>query len=659
MPQWNIMNIVKKCINKWKIIMNQIKKILLLIGLTVLLSATTFAAAAKTVQILTTTDTHGRFMPYNYETNKPDYSGSLAQIATEVKKLRQENPQGTVLVDNGDIIQENSQVLFVKSGEINPMIAAMNYMGYDLINLGNHEFNYGIPALKKVMAKFKAVDNKPNSVLCGNLFYKSGGYVFAPYKIVTTKNGIKIGFIGMVTPNITRWDAPNLKGYQVADPVLETKKIIAQIKDKVDLLVAIEHMGEENEFNLKDTGVTDLAAKCPELDLIICGHAHENIAGNYYYNGKLYRQDNIPEDAKAKGTLILEAGCRGNNLGQILVKLTDVNGKYEITDKAKDIESKLIPMQYEVDGKTEHIKPDPQLVKLLEPYNKIAIKDGNKVIGELVGDKPLAPINIIKGISQRELQPNAMIELINNVQLYYANKMLKGIGKVKVSAASLLSLDGNVFPGKIRKSDMSLIYKYPNTLYVMKMNGAQLRKFMEFCAGFFNQYHKGDLTISFNPNFRSYLFCNFSGVNYDINISKPVGQRIENLTWSDGSGVKDNELFLIAVNNYLANSHLATAGSVFTKDDTFPQIIFRGDKEPGIKNIQQLIADYIQNVKKGKITADYTENWKIIGNDWNQEQHNKAVELINNGTISVQDHYDREPNSKPVTWTEVEKAIKN
>ena len=316
----------------------------------------------------------------------------------------------------------------------------------------------------------------------------------------------------MVTPNITRWDAPNLMGYKVTNPVTETQKIISQIKEKVDVLVAIEHMGEESEYGVPGSGVIDLAKACPELDMIICGHAHMNIPGNYYYKGKLYPQDKVPVDAKENGILIIGAGNRGEVLGQILVELTKQDNKFILENKADSMSSKLISMKYKKDGKEVYVKPDPELVKLLEPFNQQAIKDGNKIIGELTGTEPLAPKNVIKGISQRMLEPNAMIQLINKTQVYYGEKMAKG-KKIKVSAAALLNLEGNVFPGKIKKSDMSLIYKYPNTLYVLKMNGEQLETFMEYCAGFFNQYKTGNLTISFNPDFRFYLFCNFCWCN--------------------------------------------------------------------------------------------------------------------------------------------------
>jgi EAL domain-containing protein (putative c-di-GMP-specific phosphodiesterase class I) len=181
-----------------------------------------FFAESIELQILATSDLHGRFLPYDYALNQPDYSGSLAQVATIIRELKSENPSNTILIDNGDTIQENLSHIFLDDA-IHPMIFALNEMNYDVFVLGNHEFNYGIPTLKKVMRQFVPKDEDPNSVLCGNVYNPDGTRLAAPYKIVTTEDGIKVGIIGMVTPNITRWDAANLKDYIVVDPVDEAR----------------------------------------------------------------------------------------------------------------------------------------------------------------------------------------------------------------------------------------------------------------------------------------------------------------------------------------------------------------------------------------------------------------------------------------------------
>lgn len=201
------------------------------------------------LQILATSDTHGKFDPWDYAANKADASGSVAQQATAIKQCRTRN---TLVVDAGDTIQANSAELFLKD-DLHPMIAAMNAIGYDIWTTGNHEYNYGMDVLKKVMGQQKA------KVLTGNVYAPDGTPLADGYTIIK-KGTVKIGVIGMVTPNIIRWDAKNLEGWKVTNPVDESRRIIDKIKDQVDVLIGVMHMDTENEYGVYGSGVTD--GKC-------------------------------------------------------------------------------------------------------------------------------------------------------------------------------------------------------------------------------------------------------------------------------------------------------------------------------------------------------------------------------------------------------------
>lgn len=554
------------------------------------------------LQVLATSDLHGKFYPYAYATNSESTSGSMTQLATAIKALRSDN---SLLVDAGDTIQDNSAQIFLNE-DVHPMIAALNAIGYDVWVTGNHEYNFGMDNLKKVISTVQA------KVLTGNVYDEDGKPIADGYTVFE-KNGVKIGVIGMVTPNITRWDAVNLAKCTVTDPVEETRKIIDEIKDDVDVLIAVDHMGVENEYGVKNSGVTDLANACPEFDLIVASHEHAQIEGTLINN-----------------VLVVENKNQAQTMNEIHLYLAKTADGWTVLNRT---------------SKTHQIKEyesDAALEAQLKTYHETALADASVVIGKLEGGD-LAPENEIKEIPAAQIMDTAMIDLINEVQMYYTG--------APVSAAALFIMDANLKEGEIHKSDSSLIYKYDNTLYKLRMTGAQLKKFMEWSADYYNQYQPGDLTISFNADIRAYNYDMFAGVNYEIDISKPAGERIVNLTWPDGTPVKDDDSFEIAVNNYRANSHLLS-DSIYTDGDK--PVLLEMDVRGDIGGVRELIGEYIKTVKGGTITPVCDNNWKIIGNDWDEALHQKAVEQLAAGQLTIPTSEDgRTPNVKSITESDL------
>ncbi|WP_300331805.1 5'-nucleotidase C-terminal domain-containing protein [Fusobacterium sp.] len=582
-------------------------KLFLLSGALSILSTVNVFGEEIDIQILATSDLHGKFYPYDYAINEESKSGSVAQIATAVKKYRNEN---TIVVDAGDTIQDNYAELFFKD-KIHPMVLGMNEIGYDVWAIGNHEFNFGVDNLRNIMKQFKA---KP---LIGNL-YNQDGSKFADSYTIMEKNGVKIGIIGMCTPNITKWDSVNLKDYIVTDPVEETKKIVKELRGKVDILMVVTHMGEENEYGVPNSGVNDLAKACPEVDLIVAAHEHK-----------------LVEKAYVNDVLIVENKNSAVSMAKVNIILEKDGDKYKIVDrKAESI-------------KIADYEPDKEVSKKLEPYHQRALKEANIIIGELKGGN-LAPKNEIEGIPQAQIQPTALIDFINEVQTYYTG--------ADVSAAALFNVDANLEPGKIKKSDTALIYKYGNTLYKLEMTGKQLKQFMEWSASYYNTYKPGDLTISFNENIRGFNYDMFSGVDYQIDISKEPGNRIKNLKWSKtGKEVKDTDKFVVAVNNYRVNTHLLSYGEIYKEGEELPKVL-EIDVKGNLGGVRELVGDYIKNVKGGKIQPSNPTNWEIIGNNWDKAKHEEVVKLVKEGKIVIPKSKDgRTPNVKSITENDLKK----
>ena len=542
-------------------------------------SAASFWPFTMDLQILATSDTHGKFDPWDYAANKEDTSGSVAQQAAAIKQLRTPD---TLVIDAGDTIQGNSSQLFLED-DVHPMMAAMNAIGYDVWVPGNHEYNYGMDVLQKVMAQQKA------QVLTGNVYAPDGTPLANSYTILK-KRDVRIGLIGMVTPNITRWDAVNLTGWTVTNPVDECRKVIDQIKDQVDVLIGVMHMDTENEYGVYGSGVTDLANACPEFDVIIAAHGHKEIPGE-----------------EINGVLVIENKNAGATMSDIHLQLhRKLDGGWKVASRSSE------------SIQIKDYQADPELVALLAPYDERAKADAVIPIGELVGGN-MAPDNEIENIPSPMVQDTALLDFINEVQLYYTGAQMR--------------------EGTIRKCDLTSIYTYENTLYKLQMNGAQLRDYMEWSAAFYKTWQPGDLTIAFDPDTRYYLYDAFAGVNYEIDISQEPGNRIRNLTWPDGTPVADTDSFAIAVNNYRATTQLLIAADIFAPGEAMPQLLemdVRGD----LGGIRELLGEYIQTVKGGVIQPHVDNNWKLVGNNWDPAKHQQAVEMLRAGTLTLPGNED-------------------
>ena len=514
------------------------------------------------LQILATSDMHGRFMPYNYIFDEEDLSGSCAQIATAVNELRNEN---TIVVDAGDIIQDNSAELFLND-EMHPMMLAMNDIQYDVWTTGNHEYNFGMDVLKRI------IPQNSGELICGNV-YDPDGERLAPAYTIIERNGVKVGIIGMVTPNIQRWDSTNLTGYTITDPVEETKKAIKELEGKVDVLIALDHMDVNNELDVSGSGVEDLANACPELDLIIAAHGHKMI-----------------DDLTINGVPIIENKNYAETLGQILIDLTKTDEGWEVNT----VSTKILMM--------EDYLADEAMVTELTPYHERAIEDAHTVYGHLNGEYMANP-ETVNGVPAAVLEDTPFIDLLNHMQLYYSG--------ADISASILCTEDANIYGSEIRKCDIYRAYKFPNYLCTVKMTGSQLKKLLEYNAAYYDTYKEGDEFVSADENYAIYLYNMFSGINYDINISKEAGERIENLTWPDGSEVLDDDIFTLATNNYYAGSYLTNPGPIYEEGDT--PIMLENNVRSDIGGIQELLTDYIVNVMGGEINLEVDNNWKLTG----------------------------------------------
>lgn len=554
-----------------------------------------------TITVLQTSDLHGTIAPWDYASDSElDYG--LTKIATIVNQERKKDPN-LLLIDSGDTIEANMVQEF-RYDDIHPMMKAMNAMEFDAWIIGNHEFNFEFETL------LDAIENSDAAVVAGNIYKQNGERFVEPYVIQDVK-GVKVGIIGLTAPHVPQWEASNPERYDYMTFTMleeEIVKILDEVEGKADVLIVVAHYGSDSEYGT--AGMRELAERHGDrIDAFLIGHAHATIS------------ETLPN-----GTILLEPGSRGSDISKLVLNMEKVDGEWVVASKSGEI----IPI------KGENIATDPELAKLMNYVHEESRVISNTVVGQVGADfLPSLWWNDLEGIPTAIMQDTAMIDLINTVQMEETG--------ADVSLAALFDTTSNLVEGDFRKRDGVKIYKYDNTLMAVTITGKQLKEIIEVRAGnFFNEYKDGDVTISVNPDIRLYNYDMFAGVDYDINISNPVGSRIENVMFN-GSPLANDEELVLAMNNYRYGG-LSGAGLISADPD---KLVYNS----GLA-IRELIGDYV--IEIGTIMPETDNNWRITGADLSHPETETVYELVREGKIQIPVSEDgRTPNVKALNVAEL------
>lgn len=582
------------------------------------------------VQILMTSDLHGTFTNYNYATGQ-ELEGSFAQVATVINEERSNFDGKTIVIDNGDTIQGNGTSMFINNDDYSPfpVIKAMNAIGYDAINLGNHEFNFGVDAMQKAYNGFNG------DKLCANVLDKDNKLMegFAPYAIYTTDEGLRVAVIGTVSPNIDRWDTSNLEtaGLHAISASKATRDAIDYLEknDLADVYVSAAHMDETSEYGVEGSGALDVAKANPDLAVILGAHGHTT-------RGTSDKQDVL--DGKVK---FIENKNAGSTLAKVTIDAVYKNGEWVIEDKTSDF--KTSDVKTEIITINKDVPANEEVLEITKDADAEARNYITKtVIGKLEGGS-LVPDAEIKGTSELYLQDTALIDLINNVMLHYSGADIAGTAPLDAKA--------NAVPGDITIGNVVQIYKYDNnTLYNLEMTGEQVKKWMEWSYKYYGSTVDGkvdhtkpavnydtDLTIPYGTT-RGYNFDQFSGIDYKVDLTKPVGERITIVSMSDGTDFDMNKVYKVAANNYRSSTQLLVNNEdgVFKPGEETAKLLEADiQNEAGLTSMMDLIISYIQSKPDATITNDVDNNWEFINVAWDEDARKKAIELINNDTIKT------------------------
>lgn len=564
---------------------------LLLFGRTA--NAKEAAAEENEVQItiLSTSDIHGMVNNYDYAADSTTQNG-LVKAAAVIREEREKDPD-LLLADCGDTLQGNL-ISSYRSLTPHPGIRAMNLLQYDTWTIGNHEFDYEFDTLNNAIAASDA------AVLGANIYKPDGKRFLAPYVIKEVK-GVRVALFGLTSPYVPRWvsDPSKYDSMVFSDPMEETDKILKELDGKADVIIGTVHIGENGDSD-RD-GMNAIALKyADKIDALLIGHSHANVA-------KSLTQSGFTEGNSENSLLVmLEPGVHGENVGKCTLNLKKEQNVWTVTSRNASLIS------------TADIEPDPFLVKEMNSLHKDSLSEASKVIGA-VGADFYEELYLLPGIPNGLLKDHALADLINTVQLANSG--------ADVSMAALFSPDANLTKGEFRFKDGVKIYKYDNTLYGVTVTGAQLKKIMEVQAGaLYNTYRDGDVTISFDPDFRLYQYDMFAGVDYEINISKPTGSRIQNVTFR-GAPLKDSQKLVLALNDFRWSS--LVKGGLIDRD----AVVYNSSHEAKIPAIRDMIADYVK--EKGTIYPECDNNWSITGASLEDPQKDIIYRMVREGSLSV------------------------
>ncbi len=552
------------------------------------------AAETKTITLLGTSDVHGFCVPWDYSTDTA-FPGGLAKVATVVKRLR---ASGAVLlvVDAGDLIQGNAAETF-RNEAVNPLVCALNLIGYDFWVPGNHEFNFGPEVLLRALSGFRG------QALGGNIYTASPAARLLPATAIIEREGVRLGIVGLTTPMIQTFEAGthNLDGLEIRSPVPELRAAIGELKGRVDALVGVMHMGEGNENNVPETGVTDLLSAAPGLDVVVAGHNHQRLAGK-----------------EIRGALVVEPYVNAQNLSRVDLVFTKTARGWQLTGKS----AQLLGLADEA--------ADPALTSFYEPYHHRLRAAANEVIGRVVGGDMVAS-GAVPGIPTVQVSDSPLMTLFHEACRHWT--------QADVVALHTDNDAARMDQGEIRRVDVARNYTYAlGEITTYRFTTEDLKAYLEWSGAFFNTLRPGDVTCSFNPARRASKYCTndqFGGIDYTLDLSRPPGERVRDLRRSGGGPLRPGQTLVIGLNAYRLNQLVARGGCL--EGRTFAPLAdtkARFGEEDG--SVRGLIIRYIREVKRGVVEATCDRNWSLTGFDPALDRERKIVErLLREGVITV------------------------
>ena len=574
------------------------KKAILFLTAFLAVALPSIGQATKTIKlkVIETSDVHGHFFPYDFM-EKKSLKGTLSRANTYINKQRSKYGDHLLLIDNGDILQGQPCVYwsnYVMPEDVNLAAQVVNYMKYDAETVGNHDIEpgqevydkwirevrcplLGANIIQKEQPAQESLNGRPSKVYNG----------LHPYSVHYI-DGVKIVIIGMITPSIPNWLNECIwKGMEFEEMVGCAKKWIKYVKEyeQPDLIFGLFHSGRDGgivDQRGEENATAAVAREVPGFDIIFFGHDHQ--VHNEWIKNK-----------EGKEVLIIDPSCYVKNVAEAQIELTYKDGRLT----KKDIKGEIVSVLDEA--------VDEQMVSHFQSQ----IDEVKKYVERRIGrfERPIYTRESFFGNA-------AFTDLIHNLQMQ--------ITKADISFNAPLSFNTVIEAGDVTQADMFKLYRFENLLFMLRMTGEEVRKHLEFSYDMWTNTMKSpeDHALRLNDmakddqqrtGFQYYTF-NFDsacGIDYEVDLTKPAGQKVKILRMSNGSPFDEKKWYKVVMNSYRANGggELLTLGAGIPKDSLEGRMLFQSFRDQ-----RYYLTEEIERM--GTIDPRPNNNWRFVPEEW-------------------------------------------
>lgn len=515
--------------------------------------------------VMGTTDVHGWLLPWDHALAEPADRG-LALLVPLVDSIRKANPGATVLVDSGDLLQGTAVAAAytpLEPGVEHPVITAMNLMEYDAAALGNHEFNFGLRHLTRSIQA-----SRFPFVAANVLDAETGEPAFLEYTIVERElegRPLRIGVTGVLPPGVAVWDRDHVEGSLLFPDILERlAEIVPRMRARgAHIVVVAAHSGlEGTSYDMAATGLgpenqmARAAREIEGIDVVFLGHTHGELA-----------------DSTLAGTLLLQAGAGASSLAVATLTVEGTaDGGWRVLSRRGEL-----------------VRPDPSrsspaMEAALGAAHERATDAMSRVVGRTTG---------AFGAEESRIRATPLMEFIHHVQ--------REVSGAQLSAVASFSLRAGLPEGDVTMGDLARLYPYDNNrLRAVRISGADLRAYLEHSTRYFLHCAEGSCERLVNLDWPAYNFDMISGVDYDLDLTRPVGARVVRLE-RNGRPVADDDEFTLALNSYRQ-----TGGGGFPGVDG-AEVVYEGRRS--IRDLLAAELGALGSVDPAEFDAN---NWQIL-----------------------------------------------